>query len=974
MKKFRSLRGRRVLSEALESRLMMSVDVLTHHGNPRNDGANLAETVLTPSNVIPADFGKQYTASLDGGDVIAQPLYMQNVNITTGTSPGVHSVVFIGTEADGLYALDANTGSVLWHDNFTNTTDPTVLTPTTGVTTILQADIANNPDVGAQLGILATPAVDANTGILYLNANTKEIRADGKHFAQRLWAVSIHDGTSVMTPALIGDTLAPSGLTTTGPYTYVAGPIINGTGNNNPAGHPTPVYPDTDGWVAAPGGATGYVLAFNAIEQMERTAVSLINGVVYLGFASHGDDGPYYGWVLGYSATDLSIKAVFNTAPNFEPDTVVSSSTPFWNLGGIWMSGSNISTDGTNLYLVTGNGAFNGQASNFDAGGFPLDHDYGDSVLKLTPDTSTQASQNGNGWGLKVADYFTPSNAFELNDLDLDLGSGGATLLPDSLLSPAGNPMLMVGGKESRIYLIDRNNMGKFNFTYPTGVTSVDPRPYDRVVAEYPNTTLNNGNKQIYSSATYWNGNIYMGVKGTPALEINIQALEDYAARNYTAPAYTPIATTNNFGYPGETFELSANGNTNGVAFAQNPGGSNLLAYNASSFVAPIYDSNTTAGDSLGGSIHFHVPTEANGMVYAGSRGGGLGAYGLKPSYLTSNAAFFSAPSGLTASRVSDTDTQLSWVSNSALATEFRVDRSTNGTSWTTLSFVSGNVSSYDDTTFLSNTRYQYRVVGIKRPELDRGKQRGRVLAPLEPGRAGVLPATRSERDEPGRLDQQHRHRRRVAVGGAVSIFLANDHRYGVERQRDCRLRQRKPAAGFGPDVQRVFGRERAFGDRGRRGRHGHRRRDVGGRVGVVRHVADLVLEHESNHVHRRRGGQRLEPERGSGRRRRGSGVPQPERDRHDQRERRRSGHPGADHGHDAVGNARGVEPCQRRDRGAFRAGKHGQPRGARARIAHPGRVDRELAKPVRSGRQRPDPAQRRPGQDAYAARPGRGR
>jgi hypothetical protein len=700
-----------IFSEALEARRLLSLNVLTHHADAANDGADQQETVLTPANVNPTDFGKQFTNTVDGGDVIAQPLYMQNVNITTGSSPGVHSVTFVATEADGLYALDANTGATLWHDNFTNITDPTNLNPTTGVTTIQQADINGNPDVGSQLGILATPAIDPNTGILYLNANTKEIRSDGKHFVQRLWAISINNGAPVMSPALIGDTIAPSGLTTTGPYTYVAGPIIHGTGNNNPAGNPNPVYPDTDAWTSAPGGATGYVIAFNAIEQMERTAVSLINGSVYLGFASHGDDGPYYGWVLGYNASNLALNAAFNTAPTFEPSSVVGSSQPFWNLGGIWMSGSNISTDGTYLYVVTGNGAFNGDASNFDANGFPIDHDYGDTVLKLAVDSSTVTNQNGNGWGLKVADYFTPSNQLQLNNLDLDLGSGGATLLPDNILDSAGNPMLMVGGKESRIYLIDRNNMGKFNYNYPGGSTTADPKPYDRVVNEYANDGLNNGGEQIYSSATYYNGNVYIGVKGTPALQINLAAMA-------TGGTVTPVATTLNFGYPGETFEVSSNGNTSGVAWALNPGGSDLLAYNAASFVNSIYDSNTNAGDALGGSIHFHVPTVANGMVYSDSRGGGLGGYGLKASYLASSNAFFSAPTNLTDTLLMAGDVHLNWTSNSTLATEFRVDRSEDGTNWTTVAYTANSVTSYDDMTIVPSTRYQYRVVGVSGPNV----------------------------------------------------------------------------------------------------------------------------------------------------------------------------------------------------------------------------------------------------------------
>ena len=692
----------RVVAEVMEKRMLFSsLNILTHHTDATNDGLNAAETVLTPANVNPTDFSKQFANSVDGGDVIAQPLYMQNVNITTGSNQGDHSVVFVATEADGLYALDANTGTTLWHDNFTNVSDPTNLTSTSGVTTILQADIAGNPDVGAQLGILATPAVDPGTSIMYVNANTKEIRGTVKHFVQRLWAVSINNGAATLSPAVIADTIAPSGLTTTGPYTYVSGPIVNGTGNNSPYNSSgvlvPPTYPDTDGWTTAPGGSTGYVLAFNAIEQMQRTAVSLINGTVYLGFASHGDDGPYYGWVLGYSASSLTLNAAFVTTPTYEPSSVVGSSQPFWNLGGIWMSGSNISTDGTNLFVVTGNGAFNGTASNFDANGFPIDADYGDTVLKLTPDSSTAASPNINGWGLKVADYFTPSNQLQLNDKDLDLGSGGATLLPGNLI--------MVGGKESRIYLLNENNLGKFNYAYSTVPNTTDPALYDRVVGEYANNGLNGGSKQIYSSAAYWNGNAYLGVKGSPALEFNIAAM--------ASGPITPIATTNSFGYPGETFVMSANANINGVAWALNPGSSDLLAYNASSFASPIYDSNTVSSDSLGGTIHFHVPTEAQGMVYAGSRGGGLGFYGLKASFLNSDPTFFGVPTGLTSTMVSATDAHLNWTSNSTLATEFRVDRSLDGSNWTTLSYLQGANTSFDDTTVTPNTKYQYRVIGV---------------------------------------------------------------------------------------------------------------------------------------------------------------------------------------------------------------------------------------------------------------------
>jgi hypothetical protein len=684
------------------------VNILTHHADAQNDGNNAQETVLTPANVNPTDFGKEFADALDGGDVIAEPLYEQNVDITTGPYAGIHSVVIAATEADGLYALDANTGVVLWHDNFTNITDPTNLTPTAGVTTILQSDIAGNPDVGSQLGILATPAIDPNTGIIYLNANTKEIRSDGTHFVQRLWAIHIENGESAMSPAVIGDTIAPDGLQEgppAGPYTYVAGPIVDGTGNNDPT-TPQPTYPDTDGWTAAPGGATGYVIAFNAIEQMERTAVSLINGAVYLGFASHGDDGPYYGWVLGYSAATLQLTAAFVTTPTYEPATVVGESQPYNQLGGIWMSGANISTDGTYLYLATGNGAFNGEPSNFvNSDGFPLDNDYGDSVLKLEVDpSSSPTNQNGNGWGLKVADYFTPSNQLALNDDDLDLGSGGVTVLPDNILDAAGNPMLLAGGKESRVYLIDRNDMGKYNYNYPLDGSNPDPSTYDHVVGEYANDGLDNGNEQLYTSATYYNGNVYLGVSTSSAIELNIDQLMNGSV--------SPIVTDYGFGYPADTFDISDDAGSNAVAWVLDPGSAALLAFNPASFSsAPLFNSNIVSGDGLDGVIHFHVPTVANGMVYAGSRGGGLSFYGLRTSYLLSDPAYFSAPTNLTATYVSSGDVHLSWTSNSSLATEFRVDRAPAGTTdWSTLAYVNNSNNTYDDTIAGS---FVYRVVAV---------------------------------------------------------------------------------------------------------------------------------------------------------------------------------------------------------------------------------------------------------------------
>ncbi len=138
--------------EALEQRTLLSVNIVVHHGDPTNDGDNLAETVLTPSNVNPTDFGKQFSTALDG-PVFAQPLYVQNVDITRGPSVGVHSVVYVATMHDSLYAIDANTGTVLWQDSFLNTADPTNLSATSGVTPVSIAELGNVAPA-SELGIL----------------------------------------------------------------------------------------------------------------------------------------------------------------------------------------------------------------------------------------------------------------------------------------------------------------------------------------------------------------------------------------------------------------------------------------------------------------------------------------------------------------------------------------------------------------------------------------------------------------------------------------------------------------------------------------------------------------------------------------------------------------------------------------------------------------------------------------------------
>jgi hypothetical protein len=678
----RVLRSRRARLEALESRTLLAVDVLGYRYDLSNIGLSADETSLTPANVNPTTFGKKFTTTLDG-QVYAQPLVKTFVSITRGTNQGVHNVLYAATQHDSLYAIDANNGSIFWQDSFLNVADPTSLTPTLGVSTIGanttiansgingSNDVVNTADVRPEVGIISTPVIDDSSGIIYLTAMTKEYRngttavaagtvGSSRHFVQRLWAIRIADG-SVAGVTLIGDTVKNTTIGGTVPtdyndYQYYAGPIVNGTGNNGTVNGNA----RTDGWIPSsdpnhPGydpDASGQI-AFNALIQMNRPATTLVNGTIYLAYASHGDRGPYYGWILAYRASDLQLAGAFVTAPTFKG--IIGSPADYTAEAGVWMSGSSLASDGTYLYMTTGNGGFDEANSNFDANGFPIDHNYGDCVIKLGVDpNSTFNNQNGNGWGLKVYDYFTPSNQLKLNQIDADMGSGGVVLLPDSAGIPGHPHLLLAGGKEGRVYLIDRDNMGKFNLTYPKNATTSpypDPLLYDRVLGEFQTNATNSQTHKMYSSPAYFNGSFYFATSGDPGRRFSVA---DFASGTIppgktTTPSPTQT-TSGSFtaGARGPTFTASANGTSNGIIWGTNIGPAstdNLLAWNANSFTSPIYDSNTnSARDSLTGAVSgatgvkFSVPVVANGMVYVGtgsnsaSTAVGLGrivAYGL---------------------------------------------------------------------------------------------------------------------------------------------------------------------------------------------------------------------------------------------------------------------------------------------------------------------------------------------------------
>jgi len=327
---------------------------------------------------------------------------------------------------------------------------------------------------------------------------------------------------------------------------------------------------------------------FDPSQYLQRPALTLVNGVVYLGFGSHGDTGSYHGWLIGYSASTLQQTFVYNT-------------TPDGSSGSIWQSGQGPAVDAAgNLYVSTANGTFNA-----NSGG----SSYGESVLKLNPANS----------GTPLVDWFTPSDFATLNTQDLDLGSVGPLLLP-------GTNLVVAGGKAGVLYLIDTTNMGHYSTT-------------DRVVQELPPL-----GGLLYGSPVYWNGPGGQLVYVWSEHDF-LKAFLFANGKFGTTPAFQSTMTDpeTNCGdcLPGGMLSISANGSTpgtgilwamvplNGTTTSSTPPGI-LRAFDASNVSKELWDiQQDAARDAVGNVAKFTPPTIANGKVYLPTRSGYLDVYGL---------------------------------------------------------------------------------------------------------------------------------------------------------------------------------------------------------------------------------------------------------------------------------------------------------------------------------------------------------
>ncbi len=531
--------------------------VWTYHNDNQRTGQNTNETILNLTNVNLTAFGRLFTNAVDGM-VYAQPLYVPGVAIP---GQGTHNLLLIATEHNTVYAFDADLpvtqGGLLWKTNL----GTSAVTP--------NSDFGNRygsySDLVPEVGITGTPVIDLNSGILYVDAFTHE----GTSYFHRLHALNITNGTErAGSPVLITASVA-------------------GTGMDSVGGRVT----------------------FNAKQEIERCALTLANGIVYVAYAGYSDTNPYHGWIIGFSTTNLAqlTNYVFNTTPNSTTLKYGSNAGE----GGLWASGCGLSVDASNnLFFETANGIFN--VTNGSAG-----TEYGDCFMKLSTTN-----------GLTVADYFTPWNQFDLQAQDKDLGSGGLLILPDQ---PGSYPHELLGaGKQGQIYVLNRDQ-------FTTGNKHFDANNvFDFVVQTNLGQIKGSGS---FDTPAYFNNRIYYAGSG--------DKLKFFSISNGLISA-SPVSTSSRtFNLRGATPSISANGTNNGIVWALqmptslgNP--ATLVAYNATNLATELYNSaNNAARDQLGAGVKFAVPTEADGKVFVGSANS-ISVFGLLGGTFSFSSAAYS--------------------------------------------------------------------------------------------------------------------------------------------------------------------------------------------------------------------------------------------------------------------------------------------------------------------------------------------
>ncbi len=493
--------------------------IVTQHNDNRRSGANLGETILKPSNVKVANFGKLFELAVVGS-VYAQPLFVPNVLINRQR----RNVLYVATMHNQVTAFDADAPQApFWQVRLAvsiELPDPHI-------------GDGGYRDIEWEIGIISTPVIDTDRNAIYLVTTSKQPR-DGS-IVHQLWMLDLSTGNQWHAPTTI-------------------------TGNSGRA-------------------------VFVSHKQIQRSALLLSQDNIYVAFASYGDiQKPYHGWVFSFDADTLTPVNTFCSSPQPGGDQ---------GEGGIWMAGQGPATDENgNLYFMTGNGDFDPASGNF-----------GDCALKLGPD-------------LKRLDFFSPHNNGQLDSGDKDLGSGGLLAIP-------GMNMIIGGGKEAFLYLMDMNHLGGFD---PNG---------DHVLDKIP-ASVTDGNHHIHGSPVFWDGpdgpRIYVWTENDQCKAFELMGNQI----NHNPVAKSSVAAPDNFpggapGMPGGFLTVSANGGQDGILWATHPwsadlnqkiGEGVLRAFDARTMNQTWKSRDNRVRDDFGNFAKFCPPTVANGRVYVATMGG----------------------------------------------------------------------------------------------------------------------------------------------------------------------------------------------------------------------------------------------------------------------------------------------------------------------------------------------------------------
>jgi len=542
---------------AIKVQASKRVSVLTQRNDNSRSGTNLSETVLNTKNVDARTkkFGKLFSIAVDG-NVFAQPLYAAGVEFNSGPA---RDVLYVATEKNNVYAIDANSGEQIWSRNL-GAPVPALDITVFGRGPLQMGGSWDYKDLYPDIGITSTPVIDIRSGTIFVAAKTKEGTPQVAEYHYRLHAIDMRTGAEAQAPVEIKGSVPGSAID-----------------------------------------AKEHRIVFNPFLQLNRPGLLLLDGRVYVAFGSHGDAGPFHGWIFAYNSSDIDgPPIIFCSTPDRDGEQAPDDprETIEWNRGGIWQSGTGLAADEQGaIYLSTGDGAWDGERN------------FSNSFLKLNE-------------RLEVIDWFTPWNYADLDRQDLDVGSTGAVLLPGKLI--------IGGGKEGKLYVIHCDHLGHVSETRQAQDAAIVQQIQATTPPSNPTPACANCYHHLHGPPVFWPASDGLRIYIWPEME----SLKSYklvqgkfvpdGESHISAPMPMPGMQSS---MPGGMLALSSDGDKIGSAIAwssmpihdnanrQNVPGV-LRAFDVANLANELWDSEMNPSDRLGYFAKFCPPTIANGRVY----------------------------------------------------------------------------------------------------------------------------------------------------------------------------------------------------------------------------------------------------------------------------------------------------------------------------------------------------------------------